>query len=306
MKLEIRIPISPEPHFFRQVEYITRACAALGGSLGEARILVSVGADCEPRDLYRELAWSLGRVEWSWVDRELFRRESFHATGKDRFKHPTDADYVLLLDADTLIVRGFEDLLMSLAISPSVAGVMAHVPPFNGMKVNWRDVFAALGQPFPSGRFEHTGWGTMYGPPVDRFGPIYYNFGVVFVPGPVLLDLGAAYVRQFGRPAPIHPYFVGQLAFTLAIYELGLPHVALPLRYNFPNYVWADQRQAQDLADVRIIHYMSEETIGTRRDTWGIEANFQTFLARTDLVGANETLRRAVATLATMPVTVKT
>jgi hypothetical protein len=299
MKLEIRIPISPEPHFFRQVLYILRACKALGGSLGDARIVVSVGAACESRDLYAEMPWSAGHVEWHWVDRALFEAQSFAATGNDRFKHATDADYVLLLDADTLIVRGVEDLLVGLAINPTIAGVMAHVPPFNGMQVNWGDVFAALGRPFPPGRFEHTGWGTMYGPPADRFGPVYYNFGAVFVPAAFMHDLGIVYEQQLQRvtSAPIHQYFIGQLAFTLSIYELGLPHVALPLRFNFPNYAWADQRATNELGDVRIIHYMAEDVIGTRRDTWGDEQKFRAFLQRMDLTGSNEVLRRAAVAL---------
>ena len=299
MKLEIRIPISPEPHFFRQVEYIARACAALGGDLGAARIVVSVGAAEEPRDLYRELEWSRGRVEWRWIDRAAFEATSFFATGTDRFKYPTDADFVLLLDADTLIVRSFNDLLAGLQIDPAIAGVMAHIPPFNGLQSNWRDVFASFGRAFPPGRFEHTGWGTMYGPPVDRFGPAYYNFGVVFVPGNLIVPIGNVFARflEQARAAPIHPYFVGQLAFTMAIYELGCPHVALPLRFNFPNYAWADQRASHELADVRVIHYLAEDVIGTRRDTWGSEENFRAFLARTDLAGANEVLRRAAVAL---------
>lgn len=308
MKLEIRIPISPEPHFFRQVQYIARACAALGGALGSAKIAVSVGAACEPRDLHEEHPWSRERVEWRWVNRALFEQQSFFATGSDRLMRPTDADFVLLLDADTLIVRGLDDLLVALETSPAVAGVMAHVPPFNGMKsVNWRDVFGSLGQPFPPGRFEHTGWITMYGPPADRFGPAYYNFGVVFVPGPTVQDVGAVFVRQMQRAstAPIHQYFIGQLAFTLSIYELGLPHVALPLRYNFPNYPWADQRAISDLADVRVVHYLAEDVIGTRRDTWGSEQNFGAFLARADLTGANEVLRRAALALTPRPADIK-
>ena len=264
---------------------------------------MSVGAACDPRDLHAELPWSRDRVEWNWVDRALFEQQSFFATGSDRLKRPTDADFVLLLDADTLLVRGLEDLFVALDTNPAVAGVMAHVPPFNGMQVNWSDVFASVEQALPAGRFEHTGWNTMYGPPADRFGPAYYNFGFILVPGPVVQDVGAMFVRQMQRAstAPIHKYFIGQLAFTLSIYELGLPHVTLPLRYNFPNYAWADQRAVSDLADVRVVHYLAEDVIGTRRDTWGNEQNFRAFLARTDLTGANEVLRRAAVALTPRP-----
>jgi hypothetical protein len=173
MKVEIRIPISPAPHFFRQVEYLCRAFAERGGLAADARFLISVGEDCEPYDLYASNPWSRERVSWSWVDRELFRRFSYHATTLDRYKVATDADIVLFLDADTMLVRDVDDVLEALAAQPAIAGVIAHVPPFarGRSAVGWESVFKGTGRPLPAARFQHSGWGAMFREPAHRFAP---------------------------------------------------------------------------------------------------------------------------------------
>jgi hypothetical protein len=297
MKLEVRIAISPTPQFFRQVEYLWRSYAARCSGV-DFRFVVSVGEDCEPFDLEERNPWSRGYVAWRWADREEFRRLSYGATALDRFRYPTDADVVLLSDADMLLVRPIDDLLAALTAQPAVAGVVAWVPPFIGLGPpvpgsSWTAVFAAAGRKLPRDRYQHPGWGSMFAQPEHRFCPAYYNFGVVFVPGSVVVQLGREYERQLpiAMATPIHHIYYAQVALTFAIYELDLPRVALEPKYNFPNLEVCDRLFPVDLADVRIIHYLSEGVIGTRGATWGDEANFQRFLGRRDLTGSNEILR---------------
>jgi hypothetical protein len=302
MTLEVRVPISPDPHFFRQIAYLSRSFDVRGGMTGRARFRVSVGADCEPYDIAAQHPWSKGRIDWHWVDREEFRRFSYLATANDRLKAPSDADVVLLMDADTLLVRGIDDILESLALQPAIAGLMAHIPPFLGDPgLNWSTVFSKLGRDLPPDRFQHSGWGTMYADPANRFGPAYYNLGVVFIPGSLLPELARAYAEAFllvfKKPRTIPVAFSAQLAFSVAIYQSNLPRQTLDLRYNFPNDDWAAEKFPADLADVRVIHYLREPILGTRRDTWGSDDRFAAFLERRDLTGANEVLRSAVSEL---------
>lgn len=301
MKLEVRIHISPTPHFFRQIEYIWRAFTAAGGYTADALIKVFVGEDCEPYDLYEGNPWSRGRIEWIWADREEFRRLSYAVPERQRAR--VDGDLILFLDADTLLIRPIDDLIDALVASQCVAGVMAHNPPFHGLPFGWQAVFDAVGRPLPPDRYQHTGYDLLWRIPQHRFGPAYFNFGVVFVPAAYMSALGAEYVRQMDRAAkaPIVPYFRGQLSMTLAIYELNLPRLALGVRYNFPNYPVFDRAMLSELADARIIHYLSEDVLGTRRDVWGDEQNFQAFLNRRDLTGSNEVLRARAAALSQMP-----
>ena len=302
MKIEVRVPISPKPYFFRQVEYLRRSFVAKGGLAASARFVVSVGEDCEPYDLYAVNPWSVGRIEWKWTDREAFRRMSYTATGLDRFVHPTDADVVLLSDADTLMIRNIDDLLIPLTAEPAVAGVMAHMPPHFGQQMtapSWRAVFAAIGRRLPRDLHEHSGFGSMFHDMSNRFGPVYLNFGAVFIPGRMLQTVGQFFERSLALAysAPIHKFFHAQLALTLAIHELDLPRMTLRPRYNYPNDELMDRSATNELADIRIMHYLREHTIGARAEVWGSDEKFAAFLNRTDLTGSNEVLRQTVLEL---------
>jgi hypothetical protein len=220
-----------------------------------------------------------------------------------RVERDTDADVVLLADADTLLIQDVDDVLVALTMQPMVAGVIAHEPPFLTLKradLNWERVFESAGLRLPPDRYQHSGWGAMFGEPEHRFGPAYYNLGAVFVPGSMVQPLGKEWQRLVGvaEGMTIDPYYKVQFSLTLAIDALQIPHTALDMRYNFPNDAWADRRcVCNELADVRIIHYLREDAIGKRRETWASDASFLALLERRDLTGSNEILRRTVAEL---------
>ena len=302
MNIEVRIPISPKPHFFRQVEYINRAFRARGGAYADARFLVSVGEDCAPYDLIKAQPWSRGRIDWHWVNPDDFRAWSYHATTLDRYGPEPEGDVVIFLDADTMLIDRVDDVLDALAAEAAVAGVIAHTPPttYDRPHIRWKDVFSALGRQLPVARFQHSAWGGMLFDPAHRFSPAYYNYGVVFFPRAIFTEI-ARHIRsslEMTATAPINPGFRSQLALTLAIYDTNARHVALDLRYNFPNDEWADDQHRGELSDVRIIHYLREHVLGPRHETWGSDEAFKRFLSRPDLKGANEILRRTVTALA--------
>jgi hypothetical protein len=299
--LEIRVPISPKPYFFRQVECLYRSAQACGGLTGNVRMVVSVGEDIEPYEIAATQPWSDANVIWRWAPREEFRELSYHAAVLDRFRVQSDADVVLFADADTLFVNSVDDLLQSLQTTPAIAGVMAHVPPFTSRPGDtWETVFRRLGRSLPSDLHQHTGWEIMFHQPALRFSPIYYNFGAVFVSRPLLRDLAAAYQRQLlvAETADVG-YFVGQLALTRAVYELDLPRIALSPRYNFPNDPLFEAHYPRDLADLRILHYLRQDQV--QRDAiWDSPEETVAFINRRDLRPSNEALRRTVEKLWTM------
>jgi hypothetical protein len=302
--LEIRVAISPKPYFFRQVECLYRSAQACGGRTGHVRMVVSVGEDTEPYDIAATQPWSNENVIWRWAPREEFRKLSYHATGLDLFKVESDASVVLFADADTVFVNSVDDVLESLEAVPAIAGVMAYVPPFatpwfTRPGETWETLFAKLGWRLPSDLHQHTGWGTMLNRHDVRFAPIYYNFGVVFVPGHFLPDLAAAFERQLvtAEKADVG-YFQSQLALTLAIYELDLRRIALPPRYNFVNDPLFEANYPQDLADLRILHYLTDKV--QRETIWQSPQETLAFIRRGNLSPSNEALRRTVEKLWTM------
>jgi hypothetical protein len=297
--VEIRIPISPEPHFFNQIRLLANSLRTNGGVASDARIVVSVGADCEPYDLHVDQPWSRGLVEWRWADRQQYLDLSYFATHSDRFSFRTDARFVLLLDADTLMIRNMDDILARLQAQPAIAGVMAHRAPFAKSDGSWSGVFKSIGRSLPATLGEHSGWGAMPMPEQHRFGPPYFNYGMIFIPSDYLGKLNDTKFHYFdvARQTPMIPVFSAQFAFTLAVLELGMPWTALSQRYNYPNDPRFDAAFPTELEDARLIHFLREDIIGPRRQLWANDDSIAAFLSREDLGGSNEILRKAVSEL---------
>ena len=130
-RLEIRVPISPTPYFFRRIHFMAASLRNIGGALADHEFVVCVGGDEEPGDLYERFPWSKNYpLTWRWVDREEFRRDNYWATSHEIFRQKSRGRYVMCADADVVFVRDFSDLLADLDRSPAVAGVIAHVSPF--------------------------------------------------------------------------------------------------------------------------------------------------------------------------------
>jgi hypothetical protein len=295
MKLEVRVPISPRDFFFRRVEYLNCSLRACGGITGDAHLVVSVGDDIEPFDLLASQPWSRDQVTWRWVDRAAFRRDSYFATVFDRFMVRSDADIVLFADADVIFVSGVDDLLESLMRLPTIAGVIAHAPPKSG--VDWNHLFAVAKIPPARDAHQYSGWRLMFEDPHDRFAPAYYNFGAVFVPASWVAMLAHAYRGSIAVAETAgFDFFKAQIALTLALYRLGLRRLALELRYNFPNDPLFDSAHPRELDDVRILHYLRTEILDRDGDFASPEA-LKALVARRDLIGSNEILRKTVEKL---------
>ena len=299
MKFEIRVPISPREDFFRRIEFLHRSIRACRGDTANAHLVVSVGDDIEPFDIAGREPWSRDQVTWRWVDREAFRRLSYFATGLDRFRVESDADIVLFADADVIFVQGVDDLLKSLLHQPAIAGVMAHVHPPPGL--DWIRLFTEAQIPLPTDAYQHSGWRLMCDDPALRFGPAYYNFGAVFVPGEWLPSL--AYVFERSLPVAENAgagVWKAQVALTMALYRLGLRRLALEPRYNFPNIPLFESGYPEDLRDIRILHYLRTEIVNRERDFSSPEA-LRSLVGRKDLTGSNEVLRTTLEKLLAAP-----
>src|SRR5256885_3546015 len=130
-QLEIRVPISPTPDFFRRIHLMAASLRRLEGSVGSYLLVVCVGGDEEPGDLSTLQPWSKNYpLVWHWVDREHFQKDSFWETSREIFRQPVRGRVVICADADVLFMDDFSDLLRDLEREPAVAGVIGHAPPF--------------------------------------------------------------------------------------------------------------------------------------------------------------------------------
>ena len=295
--LEVRIPISPRADYYNRVRLIAHSIREF---YPYATTRVSVGSDSPPIDLYRHCPWSrdLG-IEWVWVDPNEFAewRASAHpyiATMMERFRPPFTSEHILMLDADVMPIRPFDELLER---DDRLLSMMAHSSPFRDHAMEWRALFEAYDLPEPRFAFEHSGYGIMAGGEERRYGPPYFNTGVVLARAVTYERLYAPYLKALGFVRDrMNSYFFEQIALTLAIEQLALPFEVLPLRYNYPNQPEFDASHPDELAQVRLLHFLRTQIVDREADFSSLE-DVHNLSKRRDLLGSNEVLRKRIADL---------
>ena len=68
VSVEIHIPISPLPSFFTMIHFFAASLRRRGGAFRNAKIVVSVGEDCEPFDLHQHHPELSKYGVWRWVN----------------------------------------------------------------------------------------------------------------------------------------------------------------------------------------------------------------------------------------------
>jgi hypothetical protein len=294
--LEVRVPISPTPDYFRRIHFMAAALRRMEDEIGAHLLVICVGGNTEPFDLHAAQPWSRNYpIIWHWADREKFRRESYWETSRDVFRQPVRARVVMFADADVLFVRPFAELLSELVDARAVAGVIAHAPPVRSASSElWSNLARSYGVPALVAVHEYTGWNFMT---KERFAPAYFNFGMVLTSASAMDTLGAEIIAaDHFVSANLDTFFRHQIALTLAMQKVGLTSRALPLRDNFPNDPRFDKNYPDELARVRVLHYLRCDVVHRENDFRTLAA-VKRLIARTDLTGSNELLRKTLAEL---------
>jgi hypothetical protein len=262
--LQIHIPISPTPSFFTMVLMLAESVRSFGGVFSDARIVVSVGDDIAPFDIERarpELE-PYG-IEWRWTDRSEFQRHSYFATGLDRWAELFECDYVLMADADILIMGPLDDLIDSLPTPRSVAGVIATKPPFTARgngddETRWPDLYRAAGLTPPRFDFPIPGHGTHYPLSGIAKAPAYYNFGFVIGRKDAMNAIRETFHTDYLVASDfMQSILAAQAALGLSITRHQLDAAALPVRFNF----WTQGKYLvnfpEEAENVRVLHYLN-------------------------------------------------
>jgi hypothetical protein len=258
--VEILIPASPVPAFFSQIAAFSWALQRLRWSRWRPRLRVAMGGDVDTAALERWLPF-LSDVEIVLLRRSQSLREGIWAQYDSLYQMASsDADVVLRMDADTLPIGDFEDVLDRVVETGCVAGVIEHHPFSKPVGLarseDWQRLAAEfIGRPIDLA-FRYT-----LLPNPEWPAPFYLNDGAVFCSEKIFPELSRAYLRL--RPQLMHrlgqSYFAGQVGFALAVAEVGAPSWALPIRYNFPNDQRAVSLHEDELARVTIFHYLRTE-----------------------------------------------
>lgn len=262
--LQIHVPISPTPSFFTMVQMLAESVRSFAGIFSDARIVVSVGDDIEPFaiDSARPELRPYG-IEWRWTDRGLFQRHSYFATGLDRWAAPFECDYVLMADADILVLGPLDDLPSFLPTRRSIAGVIATKPPFTARgnaddETRWPDLYRAAGLQPPPFDFDIPGHGTHYPLSGIAKAPAYYNFGFVIGTNEAMNAVRESFHADYIIANEfMQSILAAQAGLGLSITRHKLDAAALPLRYNFWSQGKYLANYPSEAEDIRVLHYLN-------------------------------------------------
>jgi lipopolysaccharide biosynthesis glycosyltransferase len=249
-------------------------------------------------DLDTRLPWAkpLG-VEFRWVGPELFADRSYFSTAVERWRHPSNSDVHVSLDADTIVLGALDPLIAQCQACPAVYGMVTHISPLQDHQ-SWGDYFASYGLPSPETPFEHTGWGYMETRPSHRFCPPYFNLGVIVGPTAMMRQIGGhIYDAMDASDRVLTTSYKCQIGLTLAIAKCGLPAVCLPCRWNFANDVNLEALHPEEAREARVIHYLREHQAIDRESMFNHREGMLRFLDRTDLRMTNAKLQSQMRAL---------
>jgi hypothetical protein len=294
--LEVHIPISPTVPFLRMVRCLVTSLRHFGGLYADAKVVVTIGDPViEDKKVRAENPWleKLG-IETRWVPEDLYARDIYYATANQRFCYEYSSDMVLMLDADMLVARPFDDLVMKLFKEQKMGGVIGFACPFDDFSM-WERLYAVCDAGPVRAIHQHTGWPYIF-PERPRFGPAYFNLGFLMMPSSVATAVGSVIYDLMHRVSSVdESYYRCQFAFGLAVCKLGIPYDCLPLRYNFPNNMELEALHPNEQVSATILHLFAAKIhsiwkaqgVG-KRFLYGDDDGIEQLLAREDLAGINK------------------
>lgn len=260
LDVEIRVPVSPTPEFALMLSVLSSSLRCHSG-IPDPQITVFIGAPETQVAASKALAeWMAPDMSPVIIDTAEFEKRSFHATAARRVTWKSNADVVILVDADVVICGDLTEICQQTVISPAISGVIAHLPPFSSSE--WYRVFSEIGVT-PRFPFRYSGWPYMKREefPTSRSAveaPAYFNLGFVVTTSSLLADVSGHYESCAASVERLFPDFMfrSQVAFTMALEKARVPVQAIPMRYNFANDYRLEALYPDELRDARLIHLL--------------------------------------------------
>ncbi len=274
--VEIRIPISANTRFLRQVNYFLKSLQLYGGPLGKkAKCVLIASRDSPYQDLSTEYSWlDQYNVDVHWAKQDLFDKYHFHGTIAERLQFKSEADVVILLDADVLICGPLDDIIKETFRFQKLSGFIAHVSPFEGQRASyssnkewWSEIFARANLDLPPFENMHTGWGLFSKNKKFRSCPFYFNHGFIIAPRRHFDQMGSTFTEDLDIVGSINEsYFKSQIANTLSFVRHDIPCETLSINYNFPLHVSDYKMRAlnpdanghDSPDDIKVFHYLGQ------------------------------------------------
>ena len=287
VKIDFIIPASPNDAFYSQIAMFRLGLDAIGGAYRAAR-LAAVFGDKRITGVPEKWKAAFERIDVEWADPSLVESFGYRAQSDRRFDviRP-DADVVVSCDADTLLVRPFEQATMDAVVNGALGGVIAHYHfPWAHSSGDPRADWDSISQ-------------SVYGISIDtpyrytlaEFAerarcPFYVNLGLLIGSPRTFrrLNEGCKEIKEAVIKI-LDNRFYEQVMVALAASKADIRTIALPFRYNFPNDPVADEKYFSELQHVRLIHYLRTERFD-RHQIFAEQSAFNAFM-KLDLSGSD-------------------
>lgn len=260
MRLEFRPPISPKPEFYSQIRLLAQSLARLGPPYSTAKIQVSIGERPTQEEVTAANPWSAScPVEWYVAPDAVYERAPAApwVSGLGRYECPSNADVIVLCDADICPIARFDELLTLLdRDTPVIAGLQAHYSPFRNLDndATWRRLLREIGEPDTaltqrySMDVEHAHGAC---PPYFNYGFVAFNASAFRAIAPIM----AQYLHIACTALPRNG-FAAQIALTLALSAAKVEVISLGHELNCANDDVLINHGLVAVDDVRVIHYL--------------------------------------------------
>ena len=261
-RIAFSIPGEVTDGFLSQIAMFNLALRQRPAPLNTARIIAYLGCEAETRIPDR---WQphLKDVEIRFVQRTPGQHDYVVQAARRFTEDDPTLDYVILCDADTLVMGNLDKVLSQLAFGFPIAGVIAHYPPPGITGQHWQDLSHRLtGRPLamPYRYTLHNPAAGSEAPAPQA--PFYLNHGFLAFRADALRAFTAPYLkmRKSVEETLETPFFAGQMALALTANALHWTGAALPMRFNFPNDDNATALHAYEAHDIRVLHYLRERS----------------------------------------------
>ena len=211
-----------------------------------------------------------------------------------------ESDYVVMADADTLVLGDISEALQWLRGPRSICGVIATFPPFmargdgNTDAERWPELFESAGLPPPPFNSVHPGFGYFYDASQGiREAPPYYNYGFVLGTREAMESIASTVEKDYRTAAAyMKTDLSGQAGLALSIVKHRVAYASLPMRFNMWSWPAYARAFPDDFSDVRLLHYLHREVFSKIRDIENVAA-LETWLA--DNRESGERMTRCIA-----------
>lgn len=301
LKICFVIPASPTDAFYAQVSMFRMALDSFGGIYKEAHIILSLGDEKISLTPEKWVHYLGPNTIFHWTDPKLFRDIGQRAQGDNRWKYNyDDYDLIIMSDADTILLRPIDELLMYVKETNLIAGVIAHAPFPDHDKKYSNEIWHYLAKKhtkkdinldftYTLRRYDNQGRTLKC--------PFYINFGFCIMTTQTFKSIRSTYllIRSKLITELRNPRFSAQIALALAIHNHNVPTMSIPMAYNFPNDPRADTMYSDQLESISIIHYL-RTTKFDRQKIFTSENFFDEFLSL-KLEGSNRVFQKFIRKL---------